>query len=340
MSKDEYAVEVLLNEEVVTEDQVEQARQLATKKCISLVKALRELTFIDADTVAKTIASYLGYDYVDLASLEISPDVLKTVPHSEARRCKVIPVAVQGSTIVVATSDPTNLDMFDDLRNLLKANVEPVVADEDQLTRAIDHNYGIEGDPGTRTSAGARGDDTGVYRHLYGCATDRQLSYLDRLKYEGPAPTTKREASLLIDAIKTKTAAAKESQKPFTGLTPQQVKQTQVKAHREWLKERRKEVREQIREDLADQREFERDLRQSGGMDRGDALAGWLLRIGSHCMESRHLDGLLVTTEDAKNDPGMLPPYDTCREETCECEIEPVCAREVPKGTRIAERGG
>lgn len=168
--------------------------------------------------------------------------------------------------------------------------------------------------------------------------TDKQLAFLRRLKYEGPPPKTKREASVLIDASKAKQAKAKESGKAFNGLTPSQAKKALEKEHRAWLKERRKEIREQVRDDLADQREFERDMRKHGGLDRRDECAGWLLRIGEDCTESQHLDGLLVTAEAAKADPDLLPPYETCREETCGCEIEPVSVRDVPKGTRIAER--
>jgi Flp pilus assembly protein TadB len=168
--------------------------------------------------------------------------------------------------------------------------------------------------------------------------TDKQLAFLKRLKYAGLPPKTKREASVLINASKAKQAKAKEAGKEFKGLTTSQAEKALAREHRAWLKERRKEIREQMKDDLACQREFERDMRKCGGIERKDEFVGWLLRIGEHCTESRHLDGLLVTAEDAKADPGLLPPYDTCREETCECEIDPVNVRDVAKGTRIVER--
>lgn len=168
--------------------------------------------------------------------------------------------------------------------------------------------------------------------------TDKQIAFLKRLKYQGSPPRTKQEASTLIDASLAVRAKATETGKGFAGLTQSQADKALERGHREWLKERHKEIREQVKDDLADQREFERDLRKYGGMDPKHALAGWILRIGEHCAEAKHLDGLLVTVEDAKADPDLLPPYDTCREETCECEIEPVDVRDVPRGTRIAER--
>ena len=44
--------------------------------------------------------------------------------------------------------------------------------------------------------------------------------------------------------------------------------------------------------------------------------------------------------EDAKQHPERLPPYDGCREDTCQCEYELVLADEVPRGTRVAELVG
>lgn len=168
--------------------------------------------------------------------------------------------------------------------------------------------------------------------------TDKQLAFLKRLKYAGPSPKTKQEASVLIDASKAKQTKARETGKEFTGLTPSQAEKALEKNRRAWRKDRRKELSDQIRDDLADQRELERDLKEYGGVGREDRLAGWILRIGESCVETKHLNGLLVTVEDAKADPDLLPPYDTCRQETCECEIDPVDVRDVPKGTRLAER--
>ena len=128
MSNGDYAVEVLLDEQIVTQEQVEKARQLAAQNRIPLVQALRELNYIDGSTVAKAIAEHLGYEYVDLSTIEIKRNVLKTVPHSEARRYRAIPVDMHDNTVVVAVADPMNLNVLDNLRHVLKTAVEPVVA--------------------------------------------------------------------------------------------------------------------------------------------------------------------------------------------------------------------
>jgi hypothetical protein len=107
-----------------------------------------------------------------------------------------------------------------------------------------------------------------------------------------------------------------------------------------WRRSRRADIREQIRDDIRENRQFVNESKRGGGDTRPIQLAGWILRIGKQCKDSRHLDGLLVQVGDATDDPDLLPPYDTCREESCECEVEPVDCSDVPKVTRIAERVG
>ena len=174
----------------------------------------------------------------------------------------------------------------------------------------------------------------------------KQLAFLKRLKYDGPSPKTKQDASAMIDQLLAAKADKRQAEKlstpakqdAFLQRQSKQQSRQRDKDHKAWLRERRQEIRQQTREDMRDQRRLERDLSKHGGMDRGHALAGWILRIGAHCEDAKHLNGLLVRAEDALADPGLLPPYDSCRKETCECEIDPVNAADVPRGTRIAER--
>jgi type IV pilus assembly protein PilB len=201
MSNGDYAVEVLLSEKVVNQEQVEQARQFAAQKRISLVRALRDLKFIDGDTVAKTIADHLGYDYVDLATVEIHRDVLKTVPHSEARRYKAIPIAMHDNTVVVAVADPMNLNMLDNLRHVLKANVEPVVADEDQIARAIERHYGVEEEQVTRMLEEISSGDIRFYQDAGSTVSASELAAGESQTAE-EAPVIKLVSLLILEAVR------------------------------------------------------------------------------------------------------------------------------------------
>jgi len=201
MSNGDYAVDVLLDEQIVNEGQVEKARQLAAQKRIPLVQALRELNFIDGSTVAKAIAEHLGYEYVDLSTIEIKRTVLKTVPHSEARRYKAIPVDMHDNTVVVAVADPMNLNVLDNLRHVLKANVEPVVADEEEINHAIERYYGVEEEQVTRMLEEISAGDIRFYQD-----DGRTLTANEQLTEEQEAaeeaPVIKLVSLLILEAVR------------------------------------------------------------------------------------------------------------------------------------------
>jgi hypothetical protein len=146
--------------------------------------------------------------------------------------------------------------------------------------------------------------------------TEKQLTLLARLKYCGPLPETAYEASTRINELKEQKKLEKMS--PVERKAYQnEKKKREAQEQRAWLRERRADIREQIREDLRDDRENEREMAKLGNCDPRCRLAGWLLRIGPDCTDVRHLNGLLVTVEDART---------------------AISARDVPKGTRSRVR--
>ena len=202
MSNGDYAVQILLDENVITQEQVEKARQVAAQQRSSLMHALRELRFIDGSTVAKTIAEHLGYEYVDLSSIDIQRNVLKTVPHSEARRYKAIPVDMHDNTVVIAVADPMNLNVLDNLRHVLKANVEPVVADEEEITRAIERYYGVEEEQVTRMLEEISAGDIRFYQEDGSTmSANEEVAGADTETAE-EAPVIKLVSLLILEAVR------------------------------------------------------------------------------------------------------------------------------------------
>ncbi len=186
-------------------------------------------------------------------------------------------------------------------------------------------------------------------------ATNKQKQFLGALGHKDVVNLTKEQASQLIDQLLNverqsgKTFPCPYCRKSF-GPRPKRTKKcphcgqtiyhicgtflTESKVgdlnQKEWFKEERDNAKANIRDDWKDEQEFRREFKEKHTI-------GYLLKIGPNCPNAFHLQGLLVTLEDAKANPDMLPPYDGCRHDTCECEYEPVSADMVPKRTRVAE---
>lgn len=78
---------------------------------------------------------------VGLAGYAIAPDALALLSRAQCEEHEVIPIAVAGSTVLVAVCDPTDLAVLDDIRFCTGKNVEPIVADRDAILAAIERSY-------------------------------------------------------------------------------------------------------------------------------------------------------------------------------------------------------
>ena len=110
------------------------------------------------------------------------------------------------------------------------------------------------------------------------------------------------------------------------------IREEQVAANeqQEWFKECRASNKDNVREDWKDEKESRREFKERH-------FIGYLIRIGSKCSNAKHLNGLLVPFEEAIKSIELLPPYEECRHDTCECGFDPVSENEIPQGTRIAQ---
>ncbi len=186
-------------------------------------------------------------------------------------------------------------------------------------------------------------------------AISRQKQFLKQLGHTADDQLTKEQASKLIDQLlATEKASGKTfpcpyCKKPF-GPRPKRSATcpackgkiihmsgkfyTEEKAgaliQKDLFKEMCSSVKEEVREEWKD----EKDIRKQYGDTH---FVGYLLQIGPKCTDSKHLNGLLVYVEDAFDAPELLPPYETCRFDSCECEYRAVSSSEVPKGTQVAE---
>jgi type IV pilus assembly protein PilB len=103
---------------------------------------LQDFAFMDMEMQLQMIATHLGTEVVDLSTRELTPDILSAVPADAARMYKCLPVAVYDSTVQLALSDPLNPTMLDELAYVIRKEIVPVVADPNDIERAVSKYYG------------------------------------------------------------------------------------------------------------------------------------------------------------------------------------------------------
>jgi len=133
--------ELLVKENLLTADQLRQARDDARAKGSRLGAQITQLGYLDENDLTDFVAKQYGVPSINLEEFEIDAAVIRLIPEDVATKHTVIPVNRAGSTLILATSDPSNIFALDDIKFLTGYNIQAVVAAEDAIRRAIDKYY-------------------------------------------------------------------------------------------------------------------------------------------------------------------------------------------------------
>ncbi|MDQ1731586.1 MAG: type pilus assembly protein PilB [Pseudonocardiales bacterium] len=88
--------------------------------------------------LASAIAEAWGLDAIELSNFPVDPSAMSKVPLSLARRHRMLPIAVNDTTITVAVTDPGDILALDDIRSATGLVVKACVVTEEDLARLLD----------------------------------------------------------------------------------------------------------------------------------------------------------------------------------------------------------
>jgi type IV pilus assembly protein PilB len=132
----------LVDKGIISADQLAEAEEMAPGMGIKPEDVLVKQGYVSADVIAKSVAQQFGYEFVSLDGKEIPPSVIELVPESVARENVVIPLAMDGDSLLVAVSDPMRFEVLDKLRFILNREVKVAMAPKESIQAAINRHYG------------------------------------------------------------------------------------------------------------------------------------------------------------------------------------------------------
>src|SRR5438093_4587867 len=141
--------------------------------------ALVAMGVIGNEDLLRALAVQHDVAYLARDELPTSLPILKNLSPQYLLQNRVCPVSVEGNTLTVATSDPTNLLLIDDLRQSLSMQVKVVVSHEDAILEAIERTYTGAATPLQRIVEGM--DDTGA-----AVEGDEDINHLRDMAFEAP----------------------------------------------------------------------------------------------------------------------------------------------------------
>jgi type IV pilus assembly protein PilB len=187
--------ELLVKQNLLTASQLQEARESSRSKGRRLGAQITELGFLDEADLSDFVAKQYGVPSINIDEFEIDQAVIHLIPEEVATKHTVIPVNRAGSTLILATADPSNIYALDDIKFLTGYNIQAVVASEEAVHRAIDKYYDQ-----TSSLEDVMGDFDDSDIDLIQDADDVDIADLARASED--APVVKLVNLILTDAIK------------------------------------------------------------------------------------------------------------------------------------------
>ena len=138
--------EVLVDKGLVSVEDIDSAQRLHEEKGLRLDQALIENGAITERAFLEVMAERFDFKIVDLPNEEIEDDAIRSLPSRFVYRNHLAPISCKDGKIKVATSDPFDLYIFDEIKLLTNLEVSPVLAPKDEIDKIIKDHYGVGGD--------------------------------------------------------------------------------------------------------------------------------------------------------------------------------------------------
>lgn len=97
--------------------------------------------FLERKTVFKLLADEFSLRFVDFNELDLPKEPSEYLQETVARQFRVFPLEFQDESLLVAISNPLDVESIDSLSHMLKTPIEPVLADGKQIEEAINTRY-------------------------------------------------------------------------------------------------------------------------------------------------------------------------------------------------------
>lgn len=136
--------DILLESKLITPEQLRDALEIRKSSNKKLGEILIEKGFATKKNIIEVLEYQLGISYINLVAYPVEPKAVHMIPENMARKYEIIPIKLENNILTVAASDPLNALAFDDVRIYTGLEIQPAIADADQIIRLITKQFGSQ----------------------------------------------------------------------------------------------------------------------------------------------------------------------------------------------------
>jgi len=133
----ERIADALVEDGLLSAKQIDELLEQQKKEGARLIKLILDKAYVSEQDLAVSMGRVLNVPPVNLARINIQPEVLELLPHDTLHNHKVIPVSRLENKLFLAMADPLNVLALDDVRRITKLEITPMIASEKGLQEKL-----------------------------------------------------------------------------------------------------------------------------------------------------------------------------------------------------------
>ncbi len=132
---------ILLEEGLISQDELNQAMSRQTEKGESLIQAISFLGRDIEERILKGLSNRFNLPYQPTIQQDLDPSLIEGIPFHFVKKNRLMPINRTDSIIRVAICDPLEIQILDDIRLLTGCRIDPVLCPMEEVIEAINRTY-------------------------------------------------------------------------------------------------------------------------------------------------------------------------------------------------------
>ena len=133
--------QLLLESGLITEQQVSEVLTYQREHNLVFGKAVVSMGLVQESDLLKVLGDHLGLPSLDITKYSIQDEALGAVSEDFARENSIIPLFLIEESLTIATANPLNIDVIDQLTRDTELEIMLVLSSEMDIERSIDLYY-------------------------------------------------------------------------------------------------------------------------------------------------------------------------------------------------------
>ena len=144
----EFIIQILTDRGLITSEMVRPLREYFESEDSlldvesAILRELQEQAIFTPNQLLEVLSEEFSMEVVNLANIEPDPKAIAILDPEQAKQNHILPISCNDVEVVLAISDPLNVDMIDSLSHVLGKAISPRLALLEEIDRAIVKHYG------------------------------------------------------------------------------------------------------------------------------------------------------------------------------------------------------